>query len=220
MKKKWAGYALTGALSLSLIGGTAFKAMAAEESGTGNAPASLLEKAGQVLDDSTKAKVQAIMDKMKEELAAIGVELPAKREKEDLFANLDEETKAKAQAIQDQVMAGSLAREEANEQLKALGITLPDHHGKGGPFADLGEETKAKVQAIQDKVKDGSLTRDEANEQLKALGITLPGRHGKGDPFADLDEETKAKAGSIMDSAKEELEELGVEKPLMGGHKF
>jgi hypothetical protein len=171
MKKKWAGYALTGALSLSLIGGTAFKAMAAEESGTGTAPASLLEKAGQVLDDSTKAKVQAIMDKMKKELAAIGVELPAKKEKEDLFANLD-------------------------------------------------EETKAKVQAIQDQVKDGSLTRDEADEQFKALGITLPERHGKGDPFADLDEETKAKADSIMDSAKEELEDLGVDKPLMGGHKF
>lgn len=73
------------------------------------------------LDDATKEKVQAIMDKVKngtlshkdaqKQLSELGVEPPARAGKPiDLFTNLDDATKAKAQDILD----------EAKTQIKEL----------------------------------------------------------------------------------------------------
>ncbi|MDQ0244711.1 polyhydroxyalkanoate synthesis regulator phasin [Bacillus fengqiuensis] len=80
------------------------------------------------LDDATKEKAQAIMEKVKDgsltreeaqtQLADLGVELPAKGDKgprEDLFAGLDDATKEKAQAIMD----------DMNAQLTELGVDFP-----------------------------------------------------------------------------------------------
>ena len=80
------------------------------------------------LDDATKEKAQAIVEKMKDgsltheeahtQLADLGIELPAKGDKgprEDLFAGLDDATKEKAQAIMD----------DMNAQLAELGVNFP-----------------------------------------------------------------------------------------------
>lgn len=118
------------------------------------------------LDDATKEKAQAIMDKVKDgsltredaqkQLAELGVDLPSKRGSMhgERFANLDEATKEKAQAIMDKVKDGSLTREDAQKQLAELGVQLPARGGKHvDPFANLDNATKAKAQDIMDEAK-------------------------------------------------------------------
>ncbi|WP_078414958.1 hypothetical protein [Priestia abyssalis] len=132
------------------------------------------------LDDATKEKAQAIMEKVKDgsltreeaqtQLADLGVELPAKGNKgsrEDMFANLDDATKEKAQAIMEKVKDGSLTREEAQAQLADLGVELPAKGDKGpreDMFANLDDATKEKAQAIM----------DDMNAQLAELGVKVP----------------------------------------------
>jgi hypothetical protein len=65
------------------------------------------------LDDATKAKAEAIMDKLKagtlteakakEQLATLGVDLPVRGGHHDILKNLDDATKEKAQAILDKM---------------------------------------------------------------------------------------------------------------------
>jgi hypothetical protein len=175
------------------------------------------------LDDATKAKAEAIVEKQragtitneeaKSQLEALGVTVPVRGFKGDHFANLDDATKTKVEAILDKQKAGTITKEEAHAQLEALGVTLPEHGGKGDRFANLDDATKTKVEAILDKEKAGTITKEEAKTQLEALGVNLPerGHKGhKGDPFANLDEETKAQAQELIDNAKAKLEDLGV----------
>ncbi|MGE0995389.1 hypothetical protein ACQGR0_19505, partial [Bacillus sp. GMa5/2] len=53
----------------------------------------------------------------KEELTKLGVKLPEKEKREDIFAGLDEATKTKAKAI----------LENEKKQLEALNVDLPHH---------------------------------------------------------------------------------------------
>jgi hypothetical protein len=178
------------------------------------------------LDDETKAKAEAIVEKekagtitneeAKTQLEALGVTLPERGEKgkrHDLFANLDEATKTKAEAIMENQKAGTITKEEAKTQLEALGITLPEHGGKGrmnGLFANLDDATKAKAEAIMENQKAGTITKDEAKTQLEALGIPLPERGHKRDLLEGLDAATKEQAQELIDDAKTELEDLGI----------
>jgi hypothetical protein len=181
------------------------------------------------VDDATKAKAEAILEKekagtitheeAKTQLKALGVNVPergGKGQKEDLLANLDDATKAKAEAILEKEKAGTITHEEAKAQLKALGVNVPERGGEGKKadlFASLDDATKAKAEAILEKEKAGTITKEEAKTQLEELGVTLPERGNKGqkeDLFANLDDETKAKAQELIDHAKAELEKLGV----------
>jgi ribonuclease BN (tRNA processing enzyme) len=130
------------------------------------------------LDDETKAKAEAIIEKekagtitheeAKAELQELGVTLPERGEKGDRFANLDDETKAKAEAIVEKEKAGTITHEEAKAQLQELGVTLPEHEGKGKKadiFANLDDETKAKAQELMDNAK----------AELEELGVKHPG---------------------------------------------
>jgi ribonuclease BN (tRNA processing enzyme) len=183
------------------------------------------------LDDETKAKAEAIIEKekagtitheeAKAELQELGVTFPehgGKGKKADIFANLDDETKTKVEVIIEKEKAGTITHEEAKAELQELGVTLPERGEKGDRFANLDDETKAKAEAIVEKEKAGTITHEEAKAQLQELGVTLPEHEGKGkkaDIFANLDDETKAKAQELMDNAKAELEELGVKHPGM-----
>ncbi|MGE7090300.1 hypothetical protein ACQKII_02325, partial [Lysinibacillus sp. NPDC048646] len=223
IKSKISTYAMTGALSLGIIGGTTIPTYAAEfQKETVN-----VEKYTN-LDVETQQKVNEILNDLRNELANLGVSLFSKHnEKGDKFANLDEETNTQVQEIMKQVKDGSLTQEEATIQLKELGVTLPNHTfiGKGDKFANLDEETNTQVQEIMKQVKDVSLTREEANIQLKELGVTLPNHTfiGKGDKFANLDEETNTQVQEIMKQVKDgsltqeeantQLKELSVTLP-------
>ncbi len=214
-KNKLVNYVMTGALSLGVLGAAGLPALAASDTTTGSA---------------TKEKVETIMDTLRTKLADLGVDLPEKGAKGNLFAGLDDETKAKAEAIMEQKKAGTITEDEAKTQLKALGVTFSERGEKGDPFANLDHETKAKAEAIMEKQRAGTITHDEAKEQLAALGVERPergGPGGKGDPFANLDDKTKVKAEAIMEEqhagtitheeAEEQLAALGVERPERDG---
>ncbi|OLN22201.1 hypothetical protein BTO30_10655 [Domibacillus antri] len=217
-KNKWVHYIMTGALSLGVLGTASLPALAAASE--------------TALDSETKKKVQTVMDTLRTKLADIGVDLPEKKEKGDLFANLDEETKAKAEAIMENLHNGTITHDEGKEQLAALGLELPErgghrnHGGKGDFLAGLDEETKAKAEAILEQKREGTITEEEAAAQLEAIGVTLPERV---DPFADLDDETKAKAEAIMEQHREgsltheevdeQLAAIGVERLERGGKR-
>lgn len=118
------------------------------------------------LDDATKEKAQAIIDKVKDgsltredaqkQLSELGVDLPFGRGgmHGSPFANLDDATKEKVQAIMDKVKDGTLTREDAQKQLTELGIEPPARDGKHvDPFVNLDDATKAKAQDILDEAK-------------------------------------------------------------------
>ena len=232
-KNKLFGLAMAGMIGLGSLG--TVSAYAATDT-TASTAAVQEEKAQNVkatLDTASQEKVQAIMDKLTTGLKDLGVTLPTKGDKADLFADLDADTKAKAEAIMDKMKAGTITFEEAQTQLKDLGVTLPDRAGKGDRggkgdlFADLDADTKTKAEAIMKKAKEGTITFEEAQTQLKDLGVTLPDRADKGGKggnlFADLDADTKAKAEAIMDKVKADtltfeeaqtqLKDLGVTLP-------
>ncbi|WP_102349157.1 hypothetical protein [Bacillus sp. Marseille-P3661] len=243
-KSKLIGYMLTGALSLGVMGATAYPAFA-EENVNETPPAAVVKvfkgMALKNLDETAQEKIQAIMDDTKTKLADLGIALPTKGLKIDRFANLDETTKEKAQAILELVKDGSLAREDAQAQLSELGIEMPSFWGGFGHknnhsdiFANLDDATKEKAQAILELVKDGSLAREDAQTQLSELGIEMPEfkggiehRNNRSDIFANLDDATKEKAQAILELVKDgslaheeaqaQLLELGIEMPKFKG---
>ncbi|MBZ5753843.1 hypothetical protein [Metabacillus rhizolycopersici] len=224
---------MTGALSLGMIGGVGIPAFAASNS-TSNSAASV-EQAVNVkasLDDETKQKVQAIMGELKIQLGNIGVELPTKGDRGNMFADLDDESKEKAEAIMEQLKSDSITQEEAQAQLADLGVELPAKGEKGGHgnmFAGLDDATKEKAEAIVEQLKNDSITQEEAQAQLADLGVELPERAdkgGRGDMLAGLDDATKEKAEAIVEQLKNDsitqeeaqtqLADLGVELPAKG----
>ncbi|MZE30079.1 hypothetical protein GRA94_17885, partial [Bacillus anthracis] len=100
MKKKTVGYlAIAGALSFGIIGGVGIPAFAAT-----NTPAAeqATKTAKKDLDDATKQKVKTIMDDTKKQLEELGVKLPEKEKRKEMFAGLDEQAKEKAKSILEQ----------------------------------------------------------------------------------------------------------------------
>ncbi|MCM3791294.1 hypothetical protein M3221_23450 [Domibacillus indicus] len=231
IKNKLFGLAMAGMIGLSSLGTVSAYAATDTTTSTTAVQEETAKNVKATLDAASQEKVQAIMDKLTTGLQDLGVTLPEKGDKADLFTDLDADTKAKTEAIMDKMKADTITFEEAQTQLKELGVTLPDkaeRGDRGNLFADLDMDTKAKVEAIMDKEKAGTITLEEAQTQLKELGVTLPDkaeRGGKGDLFADLDADTKAKAEAeaIMDKeragtitfeeAQTQLKELGVTLP-------
>ncbi|MCG3085403.1 MULTISPECIES: hypothetical protein [unclassified Anoxybacillus] len=161
-KTKLFGYAMTGVLSIGIIGGGVHAFAATTSSST-----PVYEK--HMLDEATKQKVQGIMEELKTNLASLGVTFPEKGDKfSRLLANLDENTKAKAQAIFEKQKAGEITREQARQQLEALGISFPKKGDKLNELlTNLDENTKAKAQELI----------EEAKEKLAELGVDhLPHR--------------------------------------------
>ncbi|HDR4896485.1 TPA: hypothetical protein QCR41_004690, partial [Bacillus cereus] len=73
------------------------------------------EKAKSILEQKKSGKLTH--EQAKEELTKLGVKLPEKEKREDIFAGLDEATKIKAKAILD----------NEKKQLEALNVDLPHH---------------------------------------------------------------------------------------------
>ncbi|MCM3787253.1 hypothetical protein M3221_02335 [Domibacillus indicus] len=264
MKKSVFNVVMTGALSLGVLGAASLPVFAASNSALDSSTQAKVDtimsnlrtkleaigvdlpERGDMfanLDEETKAKAEAIVDKKKAgviteeeaktQLEALGVQMPERGEGKGIGhlaqdvedADLNESTQKKADNILAQEENGTITHDEAEEQLAALGIEINERGGKGGFLSSLDEETKAKAEAILEKKKNGTLTEAEAKKQLQALGITLPERP---DLFADLDDETKAKAEAIMEKLKsgdltreqadEQLEALGADLPKHGRH--
>ncbi|SDZ39308.1 hypothetical protein SAMN04488156_1251, partial [Bacillus sp. 166amftsu] len=100
----------------------------------------------------------------KTKLAELGVNLPEKGKRGEMFANLDDQTKEKAKAIMKQKKAGTLTREQVKEKLAELGVNLPEKGKREEMFANLDDQTKEKAKAIIDKAK----------AQLAELGVDFP----------------------------------------------
>ena len=62
------------------------------------------------------------MDDTKKQLEELGVKLPEKEKRKEMFAGLDEATKEKAKSILEQEKSGKLTREQAKEELTKLGV--------------------------------------------------------------------------------------------------
>ncbi|MEY9980310.1 hypothetical protein ABH968_005303, partial [Lysinibacillus sp. RC79] len=127
IRSKISTYAMTGALSLGIFGGTTIPTLAA----TNQKETVNVEKHTN-LDAETQQKVDGILNNLRKELANLGVTLSSKHnDKGDKFAKLDDETKTQVQEIMKQLKDGSLTQEEADKQLKDLGVSLPTHNEKG-----------------------------------------------------------------------------------------
>ena len=159
-------YALTGVLSIGLIGSAAVSTFAI----TVHQDMHIVEDY-EKLDADTQQKVDKIEATLRSELAKLGVKPHEHKHKDSMFANLDEESKAKAYEIMHKWKDGTLSQEEAKEQLAKLGVELPQHHEK---FENLDEKTKAQVYVIMEQVKKGTLTKEEADKKLAELGVELP----------------------------------------------
>ena len=91
MKKKTVGYlAIAGALSFGIIGGVGVPAFAATNTPTAEQATKTVKKD---LDAATKQKVKTIMDDTKKQLQELGVKLPEKEKRKEMFAGLDEQAK-------------------------------------------------------------------------------------------------------------------------------
>ncbi len=160
------GYMMVGALSVGIVGGVCVTAFAASETTATEGQAVAVKT---TLDDVTKEKVQDIMDELKINLSELGVEIPEKKSRGDLFSALDEETKVKAKNIMEQKKEGTITSEEAKTQLAELGIELPVKGDKrGNILTGLDEETKEKAQLILAEKKAGTITSEEASSISRA----------------------------------------------------
>ncbi|MFJ8318106.1 hypothetical protein ACIQ8P_19735, partial [Bacillus tropicus] len=100
MKKKTVGYvAIAGALSFGIIGGVGIPAFAATNTPAAEQATKTTKKN---LDDATKQKVKTIMNDTKKQLDELGVKLPEKEKRKEMFEGLDEATKEKAKSILEQ----------------------------------------------------------------------------------------------------------------------
>ncbi|MDA1634168.1 hypothetical protein PDK11_15050, partial [Bacillus cereus] len=152
MKKKTVGYlAIAGALSFGIIGGVGIPAFAATNTPVAEQSTKTAKKD---LDDATKQKVKTIKDDTKKQLEELGVKLPKKEKRKDMFAGLDDQTKEKAKSILEQEKSGKLTREQAQEELTKLGVKMPEGKRKD-MFANLDEATKEKAKSILEQEKSG-----------------------------------------------------------------
>ncbi|MFL0363316.1 hypothetical protein ACH0BF_09850 [Pseudobacillus sp. 179-B 2D1 NHS] len=160
-KNKVFSYVMTGALSLSILGGAGASVLAATNSSSSVSTVQQGTNAKASEDHTTEKKVKMIMDQLKSDLVELGVKIPERGDKGDLFANLDQATKKKTEAIMEKERAGTITREEAHVQLEKLGVKMPERGDKGDLFANLDEATKKKAEALIAKAK----------EQLAELGV-------------------------------------------------
>ncbi|MBO1623780.1 hypothetical protein J4P90_00695, partial [Bacillus sp. SY8(2021)] len=95
-KKKTVGYLVAaGALSLGIMGGAGIPAFAATNDANSTVASDQTTKgnSNQKLDEATKQQVKTIMENAKKQLAELGVNLPEKGKRGEMFANLDDQTK-------------------------------------------------------------------------------------------------------------------------------
>lgn len=171
IKNKLFGLAMAGMIGLSSLSTVSTYAATDTTTSTAAVQGEAGKNAKATLDASSQEKVEVIMDKLTTGLKDLGVTLPEKGDKADLFVDLDADTKAKVKAIMDKIKAGTITFEEVQTQLKEFGVTLPDKAEKGGKgdlFADLDATTKAKAQKLI----------DQAETQLAEYGIDHLPLHG------------------------------------------
>ncbi len=70
-------------------------------------------------------KVKTIMDDTKKQLEELGVKLPEKEKRKDMFAGLDEQAKEKAKSILEQEKSGKLTREQAKRRINKIRREVP-----------------------------------------------------------------------------------------------
>ncbi|PAQ14667.1 hypothetical protein CD798_09440 [Bacillaceae bacterium SAOS 7] len=88
-KNKVVNYVLAGALSFGILGGASLTALAATNSATTKPSAVESSKSVKApLDSETQKQVETIMNKLKADLAELGVTMPEKGPKGSAFANL------------------------------------------------------------------------------------------------------------------------------------
>jgi uncharacterized caspase-like protein len=164
-KRKLLGCVLTGALSVGIIGGMGASAFATATQEN--------DKAKQSANDSTDTITQERIQKILDELQALGLTPPGKMDKDAYLATLDAATKAKLEEIAGELKSKKLTSEEALE-IRKQRINLPKQEKKTEKFTNIDEETKAKAKEIWEKVIDGTLSKDEAIAELEKLGVPLP----------------------------------------------
>ncbi|MGG0453890.1 hypothetical protein ABEY82_26370 [Priestia megaterium] len=216
-KNKIFKYVMTGALSLGVIGGAGVSAFAATNSTTSSAATVEQDKNVKAsLDEATKQKAEAIKDKLKTQLADLGVKLPEKGDKakhDNMFTGLNDTDQEKAQTIMKQLKTGAITQEKAQTQLADLGVKLPEKGDKAkhdNMFTGLNDTDQEKAQTIMKQLKTGAITQKKAQTQLADLGVKLPEKIKQDDLFANLDKATKTKAQALVDEAKDQLAKLGI----------
>ena len=96
------------------------------------------------------------MDDTKKQLEELGVKLPEKEKRKEMFAGLDNQTKEKAKSILEQEKSGKLTREQAKEELTKLGVKLPEKGKHKEMFAGLDDQTKEKAKSILEQEKSAN----------------------------------------------------------------
>ena len=172
-KKKLYSCVMTGILSVGIIGGIGASAFAT------------------TAQESNKEE----LEKIKDELNALGVSPHNQAEKDDYIANLDVDTRRKIEEMIDKLKANKLTLEETKE-IRKQRIQIPKQETSDKRFADLDEESKEIVKEILEKMKAGKMTKNEAVEKLKKLNINLPSLEIP-KPFSHLDGEAKTRAEAI-----------------------
>ncbi|MCI2255737.1 hypothetical protein L2D08_15300 [Domibacillus sp. PGB-M46] len=158
IKNKLFGLAMAGMIGLSSLGTVSTYAATDTTTSTAAVHEETAKNAKATLDAASQEKVQAIMDKLTTGLQNLGVILPEKGDKTDLFADLDADTKAKAEVIMVKMKADTITFDEAQTQLKELGVTLPGKADKAAGqvaelLAGLDADTKAKAQKLIDQAE-------------------------------------------------------------------
>lgn len=131
-KSKLLAYAMTGALSLGIVGGTGIQASAATDPAPSPTAVEQDVNVKASLEEETKQKGQDMMDQLNTQLAELGAALPATEERDTHsgpFADLDKETKEKVQAMIEQLKVDTTTPEEAQAQLDAAQTQLTDLGG-------------------------------------------------------------------------------------------
>ncbi|QED46856.1 hypothetical protein [Cytobacillus dafuensis] len=193
-KKKLIGYVMTGVLSVGIVGGLGASAFATSTQEN--------DKVKQSTNSLTDTETQERIQKIKDELKALGITLPGQVDKDEYLANLDAATKKKLEAIAGKIKTNKLTSEEALE-IRKQRINLPKQEKRAEKFANIDAETRAKAKEVLEKVMAGTMTKDEAKAELEKLGVPLPNLGEIRKPLAHLDSDTKAKAEAINKKLKE-----------------
>jgi hypothetical protein len=192
--KKLISCVLTGVLSFGIVGGlgaSTFANTALEN-----------KKAKQPADYVTNALSQENIQKIRDELKALGPTAPDQVDKEEYLSRLDAATKEKLEAIAEKLKTQKLTSEEALE-LRKQRINLPKQEKANDNFTNIDAETRAKAKEILDKVMVGTMTKDEAISELGKLGVPLPNLEELRSMLDHSDAETRAKVEAINKKVKE-----------------
>ncbi|MGN7403313.1 hypothetical protein ACTHO0_26030 [Cytobacillus praedii] len=192
--KKLIGCVLTGVLSMGIVGGMGVSAFATTTHEN--------SKAKQSAEYVTNTLSQEDIQKIRDELKALGLTVPDQVDKNEYLANLDAATKEKLEAIAEKLKTQRLTSEEALE-LRKQRINLPKQENATDKFINIDAVTRAKAKEILEKVLAGTMTKDVAISELEKLGVPLPNLEELRSLLDHSDAETMAKVEAIYKKLKE-----------------